>query len=139
MRRLILLRLSDDGNRTLGLLLVMDNVTKIFEFATIELPWRNNERQVSCIPAGTYQLTPTKHKKFGDCFLVEGVKGRDGIMLHAANFVSNVRGCVGVGMAHRDIDGDGRLDAAASRQAMSLLVNLIKGSSLITIYDAPKV
>ena len=38
---------------------------------TIELPWRENRRNVSCIPEGRYELQPRISKKFGnyDAFL----------------------------------------------------------------------
>lgn len=52
---------------------------------TIELPWRDNKRQVSCIPEGTYTLGRHNGSKFGLCPIVRNVPGRSGILFHAAN------------------------------------------------------
>lgn len=62
---------------------------------TIELPWRDNRRNVSCIPEGCYRLVLYRSRKFGDCLLVKGVPGRHGILIHPANHAATeLRGCV---------------------------------------------
>ena len=40
---------------------------------TIELPWKNNEPRVSCIPEGRYQLTERESLKYGRHLLVNSV------------------------------------------------------------------
>ena len=61
---------------------------------TVELPWRANERDVSCIPAGAYDLgyysSPTK----GSCLHVQNVPNRSYILLHTANFQRECMGCI---------------------------------------------
>jgi len=62
---------------------------------TIELPWRGNQRNVSCIPEGRYALQRYKSRRFGPCLLVAGVPGRSGILIHAANHAATeLRGCI---------------------------------------------
>jgi hypothetical protein len=64
------------------------NGTLVYPVAhTIELPWLDNKRKVSCIPAGT-----EKHK---DHVMVMNVPGRDGILIHPANdALRELMGCI---------------------------------------------
>ncbi len=62
---------------------------------TIELPWRDNKRNGSCIPEGRYRLGLYPSRKFGMRLLVHDVQGRSGILLHAANDATkDLRGCI---------------------------------------------
>lgn len=62
---------------------------------TIELPWKNNEKQVSCIPEGKYQLEKRYSKKFNWHIQLQGVKNRDLILIHPANDAKKeLLGCV---------------------------------------------
>jgi len=62
---------------------------------TIELPWLQNQRNVSCIPEGRYELKLRSTAKRGQHLLVLTVKGRDGILIHPANDASKeLRGCI---------------------------------------------
>jgi len=57
----------------------------------IELPDRGNERGMSRIPAGEYLCTPFYSKKFGHCWLINGVPGRSGVLFHCGNFAGDTR------------------------------------------------
>ncbi len=62
---------------------------------TIELPWLRNQRSISCIPEGRYELKKRVTKKRGQHLLVVNVKGRDGILIHPANDArKELRGCI---------------------------------------------
>lgn len=62
---------------------------------TIELPWRNNRRRVSCIPEGRYRLIRRMHFKHGDQLAVANVPGREAILIHPANFaLTELQGCI---------------------------------------------
>ncbi len=62
---------------------------------TIELPWLRNQRNISCIPEGRYELKTRVTKKRGRHLLVLNVKGRDGILIHPANdALKELRGCI---------------------------------------------
>ena len=66
-----------------------------FQCYTIELPWEDNLPQHSCIPEGRYELKKRYSTKFGRHLLVEGVKGRELILLHPANdALKELRGCI---------------------------------------------
>lgn len=62
---------------------------------TIELPWLQNQRNVSCIPEGRYELKRRVTQKRGQHLLVMNVKSRDGILIHPANDAKKeLRGCI---------------------------------------------
>jgi hypothetical protein len=138
MKHLYLIRLSDDETRTLGQLHVYDGITHQATFCTLELPWKNNERKVSCIPQGTYRLLPRYTDHFGNHFAVDMVAGRSGILIHRGNYPSEIQGCILVGMTHQDIDKDGLADVSASTAALGLLVQFVKEPALLTITEALK-
>lgn len=106
---------SDDA--TYGELTVGDSV-----FYTVELPWKDNEREVSCIPEGEYDVVIHDSPKFGRCYWLKNVEDRSEILIHPANFVSELLGCIAPGMDQRDLDGDGIIDNVSSRKAMKKLL-----------------
>jgi hypothetical protein len=85
-----LVRYKDDGETTLGLL---DG-----RWWTVERPWKDNARSISCIPTGTYQVTRHLSPSKGECFAIHNVEGRDHILIHVANWSHDVEGCIGPGM-----------------------------------------
>ena len=89
---------SDQG--TFGNLTIAPEV-----WCTGELPWRNNEKGKSCIPAGKYFVRPYHDEKHGDCLRFDDVQSREGILIHAGNtcgdidkgLISDTEGCILVG------------------------------------------
>lgn len=65
---------------------------------TLELPWKNNERNISCIPFGEYQVHKTLSTKHGSCFRLNHVPNRDAILIHAGNYLTDTQGCILVGL-----------------------------------------
>ena len=62
---------------------------------TIELPWRNNEVNRSCIPEGTYVLKRRYSHKFRWHLEIKDVPGRSYILIHPANHAAReLRGCI---------------------------------------------
>ncbi len=62
---------------------------------TIELPWRNNELNRSCIPEGTYVLKRRYSLKFRWHLEVKDVPGRSYILIHPANHAAReLKGCI---------------------------------------------
>lgn len=60
-----------------------------FFCAAIELPWRENRANRSCIPAGDYVCKPHRSKKFGSVYHVTGVDRRTWILTHAGNLAGD--------------------------------------------------
>jgi hypothetical protein len=66
-----------------------------FICCTIELPWINNEKKVSCIPEGKYLLRKRYSRKFQWHIEVADVKNRSFILLHPANnALKELNGCI---------------------------------------------
>jgi len=62
---------------------------------SVELPWLDNQRSISCIPEGRYELRRrfTDKRKFH--LEVLNVPGRDGILIHPANDArKELLGCI---------------------------------------------
>ena len=69
---------------------------------TLELPYRDNQRSISCIPAGQYKvrLRTARESSTRDYLhlLVKDVPDRDYILFHIGNSAKDTRGCVLVGI-----------------------------------------
>ena len=52
---------------------------------TLELPWRNNQPNFSCIPSGKYSMRMRISPRYKKCYQIEGVRGRSHILLHHGN------------------------------------------------------
>ena len=62
---------------------------------TIELPWKENETKVSCIPEGEYVIRKRYSRKYKWHLEVVDVPSRKGILLHPANNAqSELKGCI---------------------------------------------
>jgi len=62
---------------------------------TIELPWKNNETKVSCIPEGKYFIRKRYSKKFQWHLEIVEVKNRSLILFHPANnAIQELNGCI---------------------------------------------
>jgi hypothetical protein len=62
---------------------------------TIELPWKNNETKVSCIPEGKYFIRKRYSKKFQWHLEILDVKNRSLILFHPANnALQELNGCI---------------------------------------------
>lgn len=66
---------------------------------TLEDQWRGNQRGVSCIPAGTYEVRPHgwdegSSVRFKEVWQLQNVPGRSAILIHAGNYHSNTEGCI---------------------------------------------
>jgi len=64
---------------------------------TLELPWKGNQSQVSCIPADLYGIAITWSNRWRKPMLeILKVPGRSGIRIHNANFAHELLGCIAV-------------------------------------------
>ncbi|MAM28752.1 MAG: hypothetical protein CMC13_06985 [Flavobacteriaceae bacterium] len=61
----------------------------------IELPWKENQRNVSCIPEGTYSIKPRWSRRFGHHLMLCDVPNRTFILIHPANNAKQeLEGCL---------------------------------------------
>ncbi|RKE92265.1 DUF5675 family protein [Ichthyenterobacterium magnum] len=62
---------------------------------TIELPWNNNKRNISCVSEGCYEIEPRFSKRFKHHLILKDVKGRSFILFHPANNAQKeLEGCI---------------------------------------------
>lgn len=96
--------------KTIKLIRTLQNDTgsfgKMDKFFTVELPWKDNANNVSCIPAGRYRCSWTlspRLKRY--TYEVLNVPGRAGIRIHSGNFPKQFLGCIGLGLSVGVMDG----------------------------------
>lgn len=84
----------DDTKGTLGVLII-DNQPM---FTTIEPPWKNNQTNISCIPAGTYKTVKIKSPRFKkDLYMLIDIPDRDAVEIHIGNKACDTHGCILLG------------------------------------------
>jgi len=89
--RLIVLERQDfHHNATKGQLLVNHK-----SFHTLELPWKDNKTNISCIPSGTYtfqKIQRTSNKQ--PALYLRDVTNRSEILIHQGNKPTHTQGCI---------------------------------------------
>jgi len=108
MRQVELFRLRRSDQGTEGLLVSGD-----YHCRTLELPWRDNQKQISCIPSGLYDVDIRLSPKYGRIYWVRKVPNRTYILIHSGNyagdkskgFKTNVQGCILLGKKSGNLGG----------------------------------
>lgn len=101
-------------------------------FVTLELPWKDNQKGVSCIPAGTYKATKVFSEHFQrQVYLLANVPNRDAVEIHIGNTVKDIRGCIIVGMEYNMTD----YAITSSGVAFDKLMSLMPSEFDLTICD----
>jgi len=112
--RMRITRIMDDGTQTLGMIDVLaeDEQTILFSLASVELPWKDNQNSISCIPADKYRVKSHNSGKHGNCFWLIGNEAggyafnklfgngyiRSAVLIHRAPQAPNwLQGCIGPG------------------------------------------
>jgi hypothetical protein len=105
--RVLILRDPSTEEGTPGVL-----VSESFGCHTLELPWLDNARKRSCIPAGVYRCAVVNSPRFGRVYGVQNVPGRTHILIHAGNWAgqipqrkTHVQGCILLGERMGSLSG----------------------------------
>ncbi|BDD07481.1 DUF5675 family protein [Aureibacter tunicatorum] len=130
-----LIRKSQSEHQTLGSLFFFKEDEYIFSCQTLELPWNNNQKNISCIPKGKYKVSKHHSPKFKECFKIENVENRTDILIHPANFVSQLKGCIAVGSSHSHLNNDKLWDTKNSNEALSQMRKYIPNEFELEILD----
>lgn len=133
--QIVITRTQQNDIQTLGTLEVFNTNEKLFECKTLELPWKNNKQNISCIPNGHYFAKKHISPTFGKSIWIKDVKERSEILIHKGNFYSDIKGCILVGEKHIDINSDGYKDVTNSTVTMEKLYNLVKDPIYINIIE----
>lgn len=98
MINLLLIRNTFSKESTIGELFL--NGERICD--TLENPWQDNQRNISCIPEGVYPVRLRLPRESGTRdyihLLVKDVKDRDYILIHIGNTAKDTSGCILVGL-----------------------------------------
>lgn len=125
MNKKLILSRTYDPLETRGTFIIFDGEKELFRCKCLELPNKANQRNVSCIPEGSYDAEKYSDSKHPNTFWVKNVPGRDGILIHIGNFANGVKvdteGCLLPGIDFVDIDGNGTLDVTGPDIAMRAL------------------
>lgn len=117
--KLLLVRDTFTKESTIGELFI--NGERICD--TLENPWLDNQRRISCIPEGEYPVRLRYPKESGTKeylhLLVQDVPDRDMVLVHIGNLPSHTQGCLLVGL------GTQQNVVNNSRLAMDLLMKEI--------------
>ena len=108
---------------------------------TLERPWQDNERSVSCIPEGSYPLGYREsplitrlhegREGYTHGWEVQEVDNRSHIMFHIGNYVKNSDGCILIG-ARKDFQGQTPV-VWSSREAYNEFVSLMQDQNIDTL------
>jgi hypothetical protein len=105
---------------TLGRLFYKD-----FQCYTLELPWLDNLKKVSCVPAGTYSAKKYTSAKHGCVILLDNVPNRSFIEVHAGNYTSQIQGCCLVGDGIKHVNADSIPDVTNSKATLTRLMSML--------------
>ena len=98
---------------------------------TLERPWRDNQRSISCIPRGRYTAKRHISPKFGETFWLQDVPGRSEILLHKGNLADDSHGCILVGEKFDPVNGQDGI--TASKEGFDEFLRLTVGLDEIVV------
>ena len=100
---------------------------------TIELPWRKNEKRVSCIPEGNYFIRKRYSNKFKWHIGVIGVENRNVILFHPANnALQELNGCIAP-VTKLSGPGLGLMSRKAFRKLKSMIYKAIDAAESVEL------
>lgn len=97
---------------------------------SLELPWLGNIQKKSCIPTGCYHAFKTNHPRLGPVLSLPDVPRRSGILIHTANSVNEIEGCIAPGLDVSD------MGVIYSRKALDRLYALLPNTFPLVIREA---
>lgn len=114
-------RFIQDQNQTMGSCVVLgENNQPLFASLLLTRGWRNNQKNVSCIPKGTYKVVfeySNKYKRM--LWEVKGVPNRSEVKFHPLNYYFDSEGCNGLGRRPKNLNNDKYLDLTDSRNTIN--------------------
>jgi hypothetical protein len=137
---LTLVRSLSDSNdqETFGVLTAGD-----LSLQTVEQPWKDNLIGHSCVPVGSYTVSPHVSPTKGNVYILDGPAqnvyaedppppgGRSLILIHVANCAVELEGCIAPGLSRGvlNLRGAERNGVLGSRAALDQLLELLAGET----------
>jgi len=111
-------------------------------FLSVEREWLDNKPGVSCVPAGKYTLVPHSSRTHPETWALvnhdlgihhwqEHNATRYGILLHAANYATQLEGCIAFGKYLGTVNGE--WSVTSSGHAMEYILAILAGESEHTL------
>jgi hypothetical protein len=108
-----------------------------FKCFTLELPWKDNAKDISCIPEGTYEYDIKKSIRTGsDVIWLNYVEDRNAIQVHPGNYTKQILGCILVGDSIKFVDTDSIPDVTNSKTTFDNLLSILPKKGQIKIVQA---
>lgn len=128
MKKIVyILREHQTKKETTGIIIHRDEQNSIHTFTTLELPDLQNQKNISCIPKGTYTCLRTYSNHFEKyTYEILNVPGRAGIRIHSTNYYYELRGCIAIGRGLYDINNDKELDLIKSKEAIEQFETILQ-------------
>ncbi len=132
---IIIRRTWQDKNQSTGTLSVIDSDCKVlFACSCIERGWRDNQKNVSCVPSGVYTVVFEPSNRFKmNLWELKNVPNREECKIHSANHWHQLNGCIAPGKKLIDFDKDGYLDVTDSYNTLMELHEVLKNVTETTI------
>ncbi len=107
---------------------------KGFSFFTLELPYLNNQKNISAIHPGVYNAKKYFSPRFKrTVILFEDVPNRTFIEIHPGNYTSQIEGCLLPGEGVKYLNGDGIPDITNSGKTLDKLLELLPDEFKVSV------
>lgn len=128
------------ATHTLGVFTAVDeNHNTIMECSVLELPWKDNTFQISCIPEGKYRVIERRTDKFKRHYHIQDVPNRTYILQHPGNFTRQIEGCQLPGDRFASLNNDKIPDILNTRSTLDKMLKLLGKEYTLFIgsFEAP--
>lgn len=100
----------------------------------VELPWRENRTNESCIPPGRYRATVYNAPSYDGLTLwVREVPGRTAILVHVGNSMADLDGCLAPGDEEGFWEERGELAVWNSADTMKAIIDLVRDAGEVDV------
>lgn len=133
--KIVIIRDWQDENQTLGKCTVYDNNDKpVFSALSLERGWRDNQKNISCVPLGTYDCVLEYSPRFNkDLWELKNVPNRSECKFHSANYWYQLNGCIALGRTIKDINNDGYNDVTSSKATMNAFHKVLENETSVKV------
>jgi len=118
---MILKRIASNSDGVFGVLIHENRPFAL----TLERPWLDNVKSLSCIPAGQYRCERVDSPHFGNTFEVTNVPDRTHILFHKGNIEDDTHGCILVGEQFEPLNGKDAI--LSSKKGFEEFLSKMKG------------
>ena len=135
MKRVKIQRLWGDQNQTTGVFTVLNEKGQpIFACLCLERGDRNNQKNVSSVPAGRYPIVLEYSSRFKqDLYELKDVPNRTECKIHPSNYWDQLNGCIALGLKLKNLNNDQYYDVTNSKATVVEFHKVMKNVTRTTI------